>query len=88
MGSEMCIRDRVSVSCKYYTGNLVCAVLDSPVSDLIIGNIPGIDDTDRPTNGQTVCAVTRLQARKQIPQLPLVDVTTQLNVTKDDLTTH
>ncbi|WP_353817131.1 hypothetical protein, partial [Acinetobacter baumannii] len=31
---------KVVVSCPYFVGELVCCVLEDPVADLIVGNIP------------------------------------------------
>lgn len=74
---------KVSVSTSYFTGDLICCVLEDPVADLIIGNIEGLSVT----NVNIASAVTtRLQAKREaIPHVPLVKVAEELNVTRQDL---
>jgi hypothetical protein len=81
---------KVHVSSPYYTGELVCCVLEDPVADLIIGNIPSI-----PTPVVTVASAeisaavtTRAQAKREdLPHKPLVDVCVDLAVTRQELIT-
>ncbi|XP_070183880.1 uncharacterized protein [Littorina saxatilis] len=71
---------KVMVQSSYYSGELLCCILEDPVADLIIGNIPGISEkvTECSPILERVAAVTtRAQAkRRDLPQKPLVEVET------------
>jgi hypothetical protein len=82
---------RVSVSCPYFTGELVCCVLEDPVADLIIGNIPGLSvppvvDSHAAAVEVVAAVTTRAQAKKEaLPHKPLVDVCDDLKLSRDEL---
>jgi len=81
---------KVLVSCPYFVGELVCCVLEDPVADLIVGNVPGLSKPHVPKAAaavQSVAAVTtRAQAKKKdLPHKPLVQVADDLSVTCAEL---
>ena len=77
---------KVRVSSKYFTGELVCCVLEDPVADLIIGNIPQVRESDCNTTRPTVSVSTRAQTKaEKIPQKPLCDIVEDLNIGKKEL---
>ena len=80
---------KVTVSSPYFSGELTCCVLEDPVADVIIGNIPQVmKSASCSSNASNPCASvsTRAQTRaSKIPQKPLLDVAKELNVSKKDL---
>lgn len=82
---------KVTVSCEFFEGELLCCVLENPVADLIIGNIPGLKvRTDISADGAVVepvaAVTTRAQAKKQnLVHKPLVQVAQDLNVSREKL---
>ena len=64
----------IDVDTPYYTGSLTACVIEKPVCDLILGNLPGVSSVHGGTCGSFVpCLVsTRAQAeRERKPQTPL-----------------
>lgn len=74
----------VPVQSQYFTGNLICCVLDDPVADLIIGNIPGVVNQNIQNPAGAVS--TRAQSKREnIPKKPLSEIPEDLNVNKEKL---
>ena len=76
-------RAKVTVSTPYFSGELICCVLEDPVADIIIGNIKGLMSS----KGSFASAVTtRAQAKREaIPHIPLVKAVDDLQVNRHDL---
>ena len=67
----------VSVDTPYFSGNVTCCVIDEPVADLILGNLPGVSTATAGAGGSFVpaCVSTRAQTRQQdIQSKPLHDI--------------
>jgi hypothetical protein len=65
---------KISVDTPYYTGPLTACVIESPVCDLILGNLPGVATVHGGSGGSFIpCLVTtRAQTLKESkPQTPL-----------------
>jgi hypothetical protein len=80
----------VHVNCAFFVGDLPCCVLEDPVADVIIGNIPGLlksVDVPSPSAGVVVGAVTtRAQAKRDaVPHKALVEVSKDFSVSKEEL---
>jgi len=82
---------KVVVQSPYFLGELACCVLEDPVADLIIGNLPGLSKVDDdmvvgssiPSTG---AVTTRAQTKAaNIPHKPLVQVSDDLKVSKEEL---
>ena len=77
---------KVDVNCPYLSGEIVCCVLDNPVADLIIGNVPGVSDGGSGSSHPfSMAAVTRARAKHVVAQKPLCDVPADLEISKDKL---
>ena len=78
----------VPVQSPYFSGSIVCCVLDAPVADLIIGNVPGVESCV-PSPGSTVpfsaAAITRARAKHVIEHKPLAEFSSVLDVTPQKL---
>jgi hypothetical protein len=74
----------VSVCSSFFEGDLPCCVLEDPVADLIIGNLPGLAKPEVPAISSAV--TTRAQAKRDaVPHKALVEVSKDLSVSKEDL---
>ena len=86
------LKAKVKVTTPYYSGELICCVLENPVADIIIGNIPQVSPSVVHTNNAT-CSVshyasvsTRAQTKKyDLPHKPLCEVVQDLNVSRYEL---
>ena len=78
---------RVSVESDFLSGDIACCVLDAPVADLIIGNIPQLstDVLSGDCSDSSAGVVTRSQIRSAPQSKPLREVPDILNVTPDIL---
>lgn len=76
----------VKVVTPYYSGDLLCCVIEDPVADLILGNVVGVSEFESPSTGVGL-VTTRLQsAKEKVAPKPLDTATVpDLNVSKDDL---
>ena len=76
---------KVKVDCPYFSGELICCILDNPVADLIVGNIPGLKKLSSPECEFSCAVVTRARAKHIIQKKPLCEVPSDLKITRQDL---
>ena len=79
---------RVKVDCPYLSGIVTCCVLEAPVADLIVGNVPGVEDLVQPSDsGGSFCmaAVTRARSKHVVEKKSLSQVADVLNVSPEQL---
>ena len=77
----------VQVESDHLSGSVLCCVLDAPVADLIVGNVPGVENVFQSAECgmQSAAAVTRARAKHDVVKKPLSDVPEVLNVTPAEL---
>lgn len=81
---------KISVCTPYFSGDVVACVIDAPVADFILGNLPGVQSAHGGAGGSYVCdslVTTRAQSKgEQKPTKPLsVPKVPSLDVTPDEL---
>ena len=77
----------IQVDTPYYSGTVLACVIDSPVADLILGNLPGVKTSHGGQGGSLVCepqalVTTRAQSKEEgkptkplkVPLIPNLDV--------------
>ena len=78
----------VIVETEYYTGTLRCCVLEDPVADLIVGNIPNLSEIGKKKSEQIKVAAqvtTRARSRHVVKQTPLQESAKMLDVSREKL---
>jgi len=61
----------IEIETPYYTGKVKAVCVESPLYDVIIGNVPGVSDEDN-NRLEAQAVVTRAQAKQQVkPTKPL-----------------
>ena len=74
---------KVSVESPYFSGEMTCCVLDAPVADFIVGNVPQVPSLVSQDKSCSLAAVTR--ARSKLDKKPLSWIIQDLEVTQDVL---
>ena len=78
---------KISVHTPYFEGTVEACVIDDPVADLILGNVPGIRTNHGGKGGSVALVTTRAQAendRKNPKPLPMPKID-KLDVSPDEL---
>ncbi|GFO46077.1 reverse transcriptase [Plakobranchus ocellatus] len=95
--NTFCCRDQLFPTCMiniktpYFTGDIEACLMDSPIADVILGNINGLSSESSPfdsnssdvcPNSSIACVITRAQASKASigNDLPISDNSTHCNV--------
>ena len=78
---------KVDVCSDFVSGEIVCCVLDAPVADFIVGNVPQVcvDVFSDGVSLESVAAVTRARSKHVLEKKRLQDLPEVLNVTPGDL---
>ena len=76
---------KVSVESPYYSGELTCCVLDAPVADFIVGNVPQVPSLVSQDESCPFAAVTRARSKLVVDKKPLSQVIQDLEITPDVL---
>eukprot|EP00745_Piridium_sociabile_P039410 TRINITY_DN7365_c0_g1_i12.p1 TRINITY_DN7365_c0_g1~~TRINITY_DN7365_c0_g1_i12.p1 ORF type:complete len:1702 (-),score=291.88 TRINITY_DN7365_c0_g1_i12:2644-7599(-) len=79
---------KVEIESQYLSGSVVCCVLEAPVADFIVGNVPGVRDSGQPgESGGPFCmaAITRARGKHVVEKKTLSQVADVLNVTPEQL---
>ena len=78
---------KVSISSEFISGEVVCCVLDTPVADLIVGNIPHVsDEAAQPSlSEEFVNAVTRSRSKHVVEKKVLQELPKVLDVTPAEI---
>eukprot|EP00745_Piridium_sociabile_P014889 TRINITY_DN21965_c0_g1_i2.p1 TRINITY_DN21965_c0_g1~~TRINITY_DN21965_c0_g1_i2.p1 ORF type:complete len:972 (+),score=119.48 TRINITY_DN21965_c0_g1_i2:366-2918(+) len=78
----------VDVESDFYSGPLTCCVIDSPVADLILGNLECISDSHLHAQVEVTAVTTRAQQKRDaVPKRPLPTVAKDLNISRSKLIT-
>ena len=78
----------VTISTQYLEGKVTCCVLEAPVADLIIGNVPGISEVSQATSSHEAAAaavVTRARAKHIVAHEPLQNCADTIKVSREEL---
>ena len=78
----------VEIDCEYKTGTVRCCVLDDPVADVILGNIPNIKEEGRQKDEErahAAVAVTRARAKHVVKQHSLESCADTLQISRQEL---
>ena len=76
---------KVSVDSPYFSGEITCCVLDAPVADFIVGNVPQVPSLVSQDESCYFAAVTRARSKVVLDKKPLSQVIQDLEVTPDIL---
>ena len=76
---------KVSVESPYFSGEMTCCVLDAPVADFIVGNVPQVPSLVSQDESCSFAAVTRARSKLVVDKKPLSQVIQDLEVTPDVL---
>ena len=76
---------KVSVESPYFSGEMTCCVLDAPVPDFIVGNVPQVPSLVSQDESCSFAAVTRARSKLVVDKKPLSQVIQDLEVTPDVL---
>ena len=76
---------KVSVDSPYFSGEITCCVLDAPVADFIVGNVPQVPPLVSQDESCYFAAVTRARSKVVLDKKPLSQVIQDLEVTPDIL---
>ena len=75
----------VSVESPYFSGEMTCCVLDAPVADFIVGNVPQVPSLVSQDESCSFAAVTRARSKLVVDKKPLSQVIQDFGVTPDVL---
>ena len=76
---------KVSVESPYFSGEMICCVLDAPVVDFIVGNVPQVPSLVLQDESCSFAAITRARSKLVVDKKPLSRVIQDLEVTPDVL---
>ena len=76
---------KVSVESPYFSGEMTCCVLDTPVADFIVGNVPQVPSLVSQDESYSFAAVARARSKLVVDKKPLSQVIQDLEVTPDVL---
>ena len=76
---------KVSVKSPYFSGEMTCCVLDAPVADFIVGNVPKVPSLVSQDESCSFAAATRARSKLVVDKKPLSQVIQDLEVTPDVL---
>ena len=76
---------KVSVESPYFSGEMTCCVLDAPVADFIVGNVPQVPSLVSQDESCSFAAVTHARSKLVVDKKPLSQVIQDLEVTPDVL---
>ena len=76
---------KVSVESPDFSGEMTCCVLDAPVADFIVGNVPQVPSLVSQDESCSFAAVTRARSKLVVDKKPLSQVIQDLEVTPDVL---
>ena len=65
---------KVSVESPYFSGEMICCVLDAPVADFIVGNVPQVPSLVSQDESCSFAAVTRARSKVVVDKKPLSQV--------------
>ena len=82
---EECPLANVSVESPYFSGEMTCCILDAPVADFIVGNVPQVPSLVSQDESCSFAAVTRARSKLVVDKKPLSQVIQDLEVTPDVL---
>ena len=74
----------IEIETPYYAGKVKAVCMDSPLYDVIIGNVPGVSDEDN-TRLEPQAVVTRAQAKQQFKPIKPLKIIENLG---EDVTTE
>ena len=76
---------KVLVESPYFSGEMTCCVLDAPVADFIVGNVPQVPSLVSQDESCSFAAVIRARSKLVFDKEPLFQVIQDLEVTPDVL---
>ena len=76
---------KVSVESPYFSGEMTCCVLDAPVADFIVGNVPQVPSLVSQDESCSIAAVTCAGSKLVVDKKPLSRVIQDLEITPDVL---
>ena len=76
---------KVSVESPYFSGEMTCCVLDAPVADFSVGNVPQVPSLVSQDESCSFAAVTRARSKLVVDKKPLSQIIQDFEVTPDVL---